>query len=195
MGEEPDRVVGVLVELRGHRRGRLVALAEEGDAEDSGEPGGELGTDRSPARCRCRPASCTSSQDLPRYCTDSPDMPPLVHRGVRRWRRFPTFQPLCCLRCTTRSSTPLFIDSPINCRRRCMTVLDLRSRSVTACRFVRWPGMGTGHAMSDMLHDRRLRRSHLSPTTCLGSVSRGGTLQPPCLYPTRHAVVPAALFG
>src|SRR5262245_55887387 len=121
-------------------------------------------------------------------------MPPLVHRGARGWLRFPTFQLLCCLRCTTRSSTPLFIDSPINTCRRCMTVLDLRSRSVTACRFVRWPGMGAGHAMSDMLHDRRLRRGHLSPTTCLGSISRGGTLQPPCLYPTRHAMRPTPLL-
>jgi hypothetical protein len=115
-------------------------------------------------RCPSEALHLFASWDLPRYCTDIPNMPPLKRRGVKVWHRF-HFQALCCLRaCTTRSTLPS-TGSPMNIRQSCMTALDSRSLSVTACRFVRWPGMGTGHAMSDMLHDSRLRRYHLPQTT------------------------------
>jgi hypothetical protein len=75
-----------------------------------------------------------------------------------------------------------------------MTVLDLRSLSVTACCFARWPGMGNWPCVSGMFHDRGLRHDHLPLATRLESFIEEDTFQSPCLCPNRHAVDRAALM-
>lgn len=52
----------------------------------------------------------------------------------------------------------------------------------------------SGHAVSDMFHDRRLRRYHLSQANRLESSIDRDAFQSPCLCPNRHAVDPAALL-
>lgn len=119
-------------------------------------------------------------------------MQSLRHRGAKFWFHF-HFQKPFRLRPYTKGSALPFSNSPINSRWKCMTVLDSRSLSVTACCFARWPGMGTGHAMSDMFHGGRLRRHHLSQANRLESLIDRDTFQSPCLCPNRHAVDRATL--
>ena len=46
----------------------------------------------------------------------------------------------------------------------------------------------SGHAVSDMFHNGRLRRRHLPQANRLESLIDRDTFQSPCLCPNRHAV-------
>ena len=88
--------------------------------------------------------SHNASQDLPRYCTNILDMPPLLHRGVDNPVSLPFPVALLPSPVHKRLGTPLS-DSPIK-------PSDVHDGATcafafaTACRFARWPWMGTGHA-------------------------------------------------